>query len=55
MFTHEINEIKCPTKIYDFTVYLHTFEILNVPTYIIFTVYSRLHMNFSQHFYYEPC
>ena len=20
MFTHEINEIKCPTKIYDFTV-----------------------------------
>ena len=22
MFTHKINEIKCPTKIYDFTVFL---------------------------------
>ena len=32
-----------------------TFEILNVPTYIIFTVFWRLHMNFRQYLFYELC
>ena len=29
MFTHEINEIKSPTKIYDFTVCIMTSHLMN--------------------------
>ena len=32
-----------------------TFDILNVPTYIIFTVFWRFHMNFSQYLFCELC
>ena len=37
----------------DSKIYLHTFEILNVPTYIIFTVFWRFYMNLRQHLFYK--